>query len=110
MLTDGKESWQHTGLWGSALKAKAQQKCLCLKPGMVQNAGRKQDKRSRTHCLPEWQDNQASSQACLLLLLYLWQHCPCSLGGDVLAACCAGSTGADCSLTQQEVRLFLSYF
>lgn len=32
MLTDGKGSWQHTGLWGSALKAEAQQRGLCLKP------------------------------------------------------------------------------
>lgn len=94
MLTDGKGSWQHTGLWGSALWAKAQQRCLCLKPGMVQNAGRKQDKHSGTHCLSEeWQDNQASSQARLLHLPYLWQHCPCSLGGDVLAARCAAALG-----------------
>lgn len=95
MLTDEKGSWQHIGLWGSALKARAQQRCLCLKPGTAQNAGRKQDKRSGTHCLSEeWQDNHSLVPGMSLTAPTPLAALSLFPGGDVLAACCAGSGSA----------------
>lgn len=101
--------------WGNAMKSTEEQRCLCLKPGTHSKMKEAEQVLRDTDCLSkEWQNNHDCIPGMSLTSPVINKNIPFTPAGMMLAVArgvlAVPAADGFCSLTEQEVMLFLSCF